>query len=75
MVQVVIIIVFDLGIGKECVLLLVQQGFDIGIIWYLDEEGVKDIVCEVVSYGVCVEIVQLDLGNLLEGVLVLEKFI
>lgn len=75
MVQVAIIIVFDSGIGKECALLLAQQGFDIGIIWYLDEEGVKDIAREVVSYGVRAEIVQLDFGNLLEGVLALEKFI
>ncbi|MED5738375.1 SDR family oxidoreductase, partial [Enterobacter ludwigii] len=40
-----------------------------------DEEGAKDTAREVVSHGVRAEIVQLDLGNLPEGALVLEKLI
>ncbi len=67
MAQVAIITASDSGIGKECALLLAQQGFDIGITWHSDEEGAKDTAREVVSHGVRAEIVQLDLGNLPEG--------
>lgn len=67
MAQVAIITASDSGIGKECALLLAQQGFDIGITWHSDEEGAKDTAREVVSHGVSAEIVQLDLGNLPEG--------
>ncbi len=63
------------GIGKECALLLAQQGFDIGITWHSDEEGAKDTAREVVSHGVRAEIVQLDLGKLPEGAQALEKLI
>ncbi|CAD6003156.1 putative short-chain dehydrogenase [Escherichia coli] len=41
MAQVAIITASDSGIGKECALLLAQQGFDIGITWHSDEEGAK----------------------------------
>lgn len=68
MAQVAIITASDSGIGKECALLLAQQGFDIGITWHSDEEGAKDTAREVVSHGVRAEIVQLDLGKLPEGV-------
>lgn len=64
MAQVAIITASDSGIGKECALLLAQQGFDIGITWNSDEEGAKDTAREVVSHGVRAEIVQLDLGKL-----------
>lgn len=67
MAQVAIITASDSGIGKECALLLAQQGFDIGITWHSDVEGAKDTAREVVSHGVRAEIVQLDLGNLPEG--------
>ncbi len=60
MAQVAIITASDSGIGKECALLLAQQGFDIGITWHSDEEGAKDTAREVVSHGVRAEIVQLD---------------
>lgn len=59
MAQVAIITASDSGIGKECALLLAQQGFDIGITWHSDEEGAKDTAREVVSHGVRAEIVQL----------------
>lgn len=36
MAQVAIITASDSGIGKECALLLAQQGFDIGITWHSD---------------------------------------
>ncbi len=62
MAQVAIITASDSGIGKECALLLAQQGFDIGITWHSDEEGAKDTAREVVSHGVRAEIVQLDLA-------------
>ncbi|MBI0696578.1 SDR family oxidoreductase [Escherichia coli] len=75
MAQVAIITASDSGIGKECALLLAQRGFDIGITWHSDEEGAKDTAREVVSHGVRAEIVQLDLGNLPEGALALEKLI
>ncbi len=64
MAQVAIITASDSGIGKECALLLAQQGFDIGITWHSDEEGAKDTAREVVSHGVRAEIVQLDLWQL-----------
>ncbi len=48
MAQVAIITASDSGIGKECALLLAQQGFDIGITWHSDEEGAKDTAREVV---------------------------
>ncbi|HEC3169739.1 TPA: SDR family oxidoreductase [Escherichia coli] len=72
MAQVAIITASDSGIGKECALLLAQQGFDIGITWHSDEEGAKDTAREVVSHGVRAEIVQLDLGKLPEGAQALE---
>lgn len=75
MAQVAIITASDSGIGKECALLLAQQGFDIGITWHSDEEGAKDTAREVVSHGVRAEIVQLDLGKLPEGAQALEKLI
>ncbi len=75
MAQVAIITASDSGIGKECALLLVQQGFDIGITWHSDEEGAKDTAREVVSHGVRAVMVQLDLGTLPEGALALEKLI
>ena len=75
MAQVAIITASDSGIGKECALLLAQQGFDIGITWHSDEEGAKDTARKVVSHGVRAEIVQLDLGNLPEGAQALEKLI
>lgn len=53
MAQVAIITASDSGIGKECALLLAQQGFDIGITWHSDEEGAKDTAREVVSHGTC----------------------
>ncbi len=74
MAQVAIITASDSGIGKECALLLAQQGFDIGIT-APDVEGAKDTAREVVSHGVRAEIVQLDLGNLPEGAQALEKLI
>ncbi len=52
MAQVAIITASDSGIGKECALLLAQQGFDIGIAWHSEEEGAKDTAREVVSHGV-----------------------
>ncbi len=55
MAQVAIITASDSGIGKECALLLAQQGFDIGITWHSDEEGAKDTAREVVSHGVRAE--------------------
>ncbi len=75
MAQVAIITASDSGIGKECALLLAQQGFDIGITWHSDEEGAKDTAREVVSHGARAEIVQLDLGKLPEGAQALEKLI
>ena len=67
MAQVAIITASDSGIGKECALLLAQQGFDIGITGTLMKRGQKDTARKVVSHGVRAEIVQLDLGNLPEG--------
>ena len=75
MAQVAIITASDSGIGKECALLLAQQGFDIGITRTQDEEGARDTAREVVSHGVRAEIVQLDLGKLPEGAQALEKLI
>ncbi len=73
MAQVAIITASDSGIGKECALLRAQQGFDMGITWHSDEDGAKDTAREVVSHGVRAEIVQLDLRNLPEGALALQK--
>lgn len=55
MAQVAIITASDSGIGKECALLLAQQGFDIGTP-HSDEEGAKDTAREVVSHGVRAEV-------------------
>lgn len=41
MAQVAIITASDSGIGKECALLLAQQGFDIGITRTLMKKGQK----------------------------------
>ena len=67
MAQVAIITASDSGIGKECALLLAQQGFDIGITWHSDEKGALETCREVEAKGQRAEAVHLDLSTLPEG--------
>lgn len=75
MAKVAIVTASDSGIGKECALLLAQQGFDIGITWHSDEQGAQDAAREVEKQGVRAEIIQLDLSTLPEGAHALDRLI
>ncbi|MGY5956255.1 SDR family oxidoreductase [Kosakonia sp. BK9b] len=65
--KVAIVTAADSGIGKQCALMLAEQGFDIGITWYTDEAGAKETAREVEAQGRRAETIQLDLSQLPQG--------
>lgn len=65
--KVAVVTAADSGIGKQCALMLAEQGFDIGITWHSDEEGAKETARQVEASGRRAEIIQLDLSHLPEG--------
>ena len=76
MAQVAIITASDSGSAKSARYYWRSRGLILALPGTPDERGGrKDTARKVVSHGVRAEIVQLDLGNLPEGALALEKLI
>jgi len=53
----------DSGIGKATAVKLATRGFDLGITWHSDEDGIRDTAREVESHGRRVEARQVDLAD------------
>ena len=45
----------DSGIGKATAVRLAERGFDLGITWHSDEDGIRDTAREIESHGRRVE--------------------
>ncbi len=54
----------DSGIGKATAVELARQGFDVGITWHTDEEGIEGTAREVRDHGRRAEVRQIDLREL-----------
>ncbi|MDD7993839.1 SDR family oxidoreductase [Kosakonia radicincitans] len=65
----------DSGIGKQCALMLAEQGFDIGITWHSDEKGAQETARQVEAFGRRAETIQLDLSQLPEGAQAIQTLI
>src|SRR4051794_39732462 len=57
----------DSGIGKATAVTLADRGFDLGITWHSDEDGIRDTAREVESHGRRVELRQVDLAEVAQG--------
>jgi NAD(P)-dependent dehydrogenase (short-subunit alcohol dehydrogenase family) len=57
----------DSGIGKATAVTLAERGFDLGITWHSDEDGIRDTARQVEGHGRRVEVRQVDLANVREG--------
>jgi NAD(P)-dependent dehydrogenase (short-subunit alcohol dehydrogenase family) len=57
----------DSGIGKATAVLLAERGFDLGITWRTDREGISGTASEARAYGQRVEVRQVDLTDVAEG--------
>jgi NAD(P)-dependent dehydrogenase (short-subunit alcohol dehydrogenase family) len=57
----------DSGIGKATAVELAERGFDVGLTWHEDEEGVRDTAREVESKGRRAEVRRLDLVEVEQG--------
>jgi NAD(P)-dependent dehydrogenase (short-subunit alcohol dehydrogenase family) len=57
----------DSGIGKATAVKLAERGFDLGITWHSDEDGIRDTAREVESHGRRVEVRQVDLSEVDAG--------
>jgi NAD(P)-dependent dehydrogenase (short-subunit alcohol dehydrogenase family) len=57
----------DSGIGKATAVKLAERGFDLGVTWHSDEDGIRDCVREVESHGRRAEAVQVDLADAAQG--------
>lgn len=73
--NVAVVTAADSGIGKQCALMLAEQGFDIGITWHSDEKGAQETVRQVEAFGRRAETIQLDLSQLPEGAQVIQTLI
>ncbi|SCB97655.1 SDR family oxidoreductase [Kosakonia oryziphila] len=73
--HVAVVTAADSGIGKQCALMLAEQGFDIGITWHSDEKGAQDTARQVQAFGRRAETIQLDLSQLPEGVQAIQTLI
>lgn len=65
----------DSGIGKQCALMLAEQGFDIGISWHSDEKGAQETARQVEAFGRRAEAIQLDLSQLPDGAQAIQTLI
>lgn len=65
--HVAVVTAADSGIGKQCALMLAEQGFDIGITWHSDEKGAQETARQVAAFGRRAETIQLDLSQLPDG--------
>jgi NAD(P)-dependent dehydrogenase (short-subunit alcohol dehydrogenase family) len=63
----------DSGIGRATAVLLARQGFDLGLTWHRDHDGVEATAAEVVEAGRRAEIAQLDLSSAEHGATVIEE--
>src|ERR671926_717141 len=57
----------DSGIGKATAVLLAERGFDLGITWHSDEDGIRSTAGEIESHGRRVEVRQVDLADVRQG--------
>jgi NAD(P)-dependent dehydrogenase (short-subunit alcohol dehydrogenase family) len=57
----------DSGIGKATAAVLAERGFDLGITWHSDEEGIRDTTSEVESKGRRAAVRQVDLADVRQG--------
>ena len=57
----------DSGIGKATAVKLAERGFDLGVTWHSDEDGIRDTAREVESHGRRVETRQVDLADVGQG--------
>ncbi|KIS44703.1 SDR family oxidoreductase [Kosakonia radicincitans] len=73
--HVAVVTAADSGIGKQCALMLAEQGFDIGITWHSDEKGAQETARQVEAFGRRAETIQLDLSQLPEGAQAIETLI
>ncbi|ANI82204.1 SDR family oxidoreductase [Kosakonia oryzae] len=73
--HVAVVTAADSGIGKQCALMLAEQGFDIGITWHSDEKGAQETAQQVEAFGRRAETVQLDLSQLPEGAQAIQTLI
>ena len=73
--KVAIVTAADSGIGKQCALMLAEQGFDIGITWHSDEQGAKETARRVEKRGRRAETIQLDLSQLPQGAQAIDSLI
>lgn len=73
--KVAIVTAADSGIGKQCALMLAEQGFDIGITWHSDEQGAKETARHVEKRGRRAETIQLDLSQLPQGAQAIDSLI
>lgn len=73
--KVAIVTAADSGIGRQCALMLAEQGFDIGITWHSDENGAREAALHVEDLGRRAETIHLDLSQLPEGAQAIETLI
>ena len=57
----------DSGIGKATAVALAARGFDVGITWRSDEDGIRDTARQVESRGRRAEVRQVDLADVRQG--------
>jgi NAD(P)-dependent dehydrogenase (short-subunit alcohol dehydrogenase family) len=57
----------DSGIGKATAVKLAERGFDLGITWHSDEDGIRDTAREVEAHGRRAEVRQVDLSDVRQG--------
>jgi NAD(P)-dependent dehydrogenase (short-subunit alcohol dehydrogenase family) len=57
----------DSGIGKATAVALAERGFDVGITWRSDEEGIRDTARQVEGHGRRAEVLQVDLADVGQG--------
>jgi NAD(P)-dependent dehydrogenase (short-subunit alcohol dehydrogenase family) len=60
----------DSGIGKATAVLLAERGFDLGITWHSDQDGISGTAAEARDLGRRVEVRQVDLTDVGQGAVV-----
>jgi len=57
----------DSGIGKATAVKLAERGFDLGLTWHSDEDGIQGTAREVEGHGRRAELRQVDLADVRQG--------